>query len=182
MERGTWRVSERERPEDWRERCEPKPLPPPKPVRDWAAERHAASQLTRAPHKPGAGRPAKPAGPPAARGKVGRPRGTGRITITAAELLHRTKTQTMREIAGELGCDVSFLYRLLAAAGGAPAKLPCRDCGGVITSRAHNAKRCAPCAYRHTLDLHNEARKQPAVAARLKVYRREWKRKRRSKT
>jgi hypothetical protein len=57
MKGGVWRVSERERPEDWRERCEPKDVPAPKPKRDWAAERHAASQKTRAPHKPGAGRP-----------------------------------------------------------------------------------------------------------------------------
>ncbi len=55
-ELGGWLVPEQARPADWQQRTQAKPDAPPPPPRDWAAERHAAPQITRAPHSPGAGR------------------------------------------------------------------------------------------------------------------------------
>lgn len=189
MSGGSWRVSECERPEDWRDRCEPKQLPPPKPPRDWAAERHAASQIARAPHKRGAGRPRKPARV-SVPGRIGRPKGTGRIHITAAELAEQSKLRPVKVIADELGCHESHLYRMLKQAGLRAADRCCEDCG-FPTGRASNARRCEACSEKHDNELRNASRRAnyqprkrkypPRNAADRKAYQAAWAREKRAR-
>lgn len=165
---GEWLVPESERPANWRERMEPKEGFSAKTAeyinrmeqrRAGMVEHHPPSQITRAPHAPGAGRPR---GFAKGHAKVGGAKKGARLGITAEALAERMKTETLAAIAKDLGCHFTSLSKFLSRSGVAIVKL-CADCGEP-TKRAANSIRCWPCAVKYTGNLHNESRKEKRAA------------------
>ncbi len=140
---GTWQVAPEHRPADWQEREKPKAVAPDKPTGYKEPEYHAPSQVVRAPHKPGAGRPKgfQPGHEKAGGKKTGTHR---RVKITGPEIVAKLQTMKMSEIAAEQRCDVAYISQLLKASG-ANASRPCLACG-LPTRRPLKAKYCAACA------------------------------------
>ena len=146
---GLWIVPPEERPADWQLREQPQALPAPKPPKqEWATmKRHAPPQVTRAPHKPGAGRPpkAKALKPQPHASAVRRAR-TRRVTITPQQIADRQVAgETVRQMAKTEKCDPSLLHRILRKAGLlTQTASKCGICGNP-TGKAPQAKYCATC-------------------------------------
>lgn len=143
MADGVWQIPEDARPADWQQRVEPKAVEPDFPKTPYLYLTMPARKEDRGPRAPKpqvAGR--------VWTGKVGRPKGSGRLgNLSAKDIVAREEAgRTIGQIAADLQCNQSHLYRILQRSPGLDR--PQRKC--VLchnpTERAANAKYCSPCA------------------------------------